>query len=149
MISNAETAIHKLWELAASFRVYMRQKKYSQAKHCYEVARNVSIFMELPEEEMINLFGSREEPDKPIIGMFSEEEVQKAYQECIKRNLTTENRRYEPIKERCMDSSHAPRAEHIIITQIYYTLRPWKNQVKCGNYPHLQLDKEIKIGTGE
>ena len=75
------------------------KKKYSQAKHCYEVARNVSIFMELPEEEMINLFGSREEPDKPIIGMFSEEEVQKAYQECIKRNLTTENRRYEPIKK--------------------------------------------------
>lgn len=99
MISNAETAIHKLWELAASFRVYMRQKQWSQAKHCYEVARNVSVFLELPEEEMINLFGSREEPDKPIIGMFSEEEVQKAYQECIKRNLTTENRRYEPIKK--------------------------------------------------
>lgn len=30
MISNAETAIHKLWELAASFRVYMRQKNIAK-----------------------------------------------------------------------------------------------------------------------
>lgn len=99
MITSPEATKHKLWELAASFRAYMRQKKWSQAKHCYEVARNVSIFMELPEDELINLFGSREEPDKPIVGLFPEEEVQKAYRECIKRNLTTENRRYEPIKK--------------------------------------------------
>lgn len=99
MISNAEATMNKLWELAASFRAYVRQKKWSQAKHCYEVARNVSIFMELPEEEMVKLFGSRDEPDKPVIGMFPEEEVQKAYRECIKRNLTNENRRYEPIKK--------------------------------------------------
>ena len=99
MIANTEAAKYKLWESAASFRMYVRQKKWTQAKHCYEVARNVSVFMELPEEDMILLFGSREEPDKPVIGMFPEEEVQKAYQECIKRNLTNENRRYEPIKK--------------------------------------------------
>lgn len=99
MVSNMETMTHKLWELAASFRTYMYQKKWSQAKHCYEIARNVAVFMELPEVEMVKLFGSREEPDKPIEGLFPEEEVQKAYWECIKRNQTYENRRYEPIKK--------------------------------------------------
>lgn len=99
MITNAEAAKHKLWELAASFRTYVRQKNWSQAKHSYEVARSVAVFMELPEVDMIFLFGTREEPDKPIVGLFPEDEVQKAYWECIKRNLTTENQRYEPIKK--------------------------------------------------
>jgi len=99
MITKAEDARHKLWEMSASFRAYMRQKKYSQAKHCYDVARNVSVFLEMSEDDMVSLFGSRGEPDKPIVGMFPEEEVQKAYRECIRSNLTNENRKYEPIKK--------------------------------------------------
>lgn len=94
MIQNMKTVKNKLWELSASFHNYVRQKEWGKAKYCYDTARTVALFMELSEQELIELFGSREVPDKPIQGLFPEEYVQRAYLECIRKNQTSENRKY-------------------------------------------------------
>lgn len=94
MIQNIDSARRKLWEYSVSFHQHIRQKEWAKAKHCYDTARTVAVFLELPSDEMAEIFGSREEPDKPVQGLFSEEDVQRAYLECIKRNQTNENRKY-------------------------------------------------------
>lgn len=73
-------AVDKLYILAEEFKIHMKNKEYPQAKHCYETAREVSVFMELDRENMDMLFGARGE--RGVIlrnGLFGEEMVQKAY----------------------------------------------------------------------
>lgn len=47
----------KMEELAAIFSVHMNAKRYTQAKHCYETARNVVVFMEFEPEKAGEVFG--------------------------------------------------------------------------------------------
>lgn len=130
MIQNMKTVKNKLWELSASFHNYVRQKEWGKAKYCYDTARTVALFMELSEQELIELFGSREVPDKPIQGLFPEEYVQRAYLECIKKNQTSETENTSNKKVHGWEP--CTRAEAYKFLQIYYTLRPRKNQEKCG-----------------
>lgn len=89
----------KLFELPDLFKIHMRNKAYSQAKACYDRARTVAVFLELDEEDMNRLFGKRGDRCVYIVeGLFNEDQVQKAYLECIKRGDTYENKRYEPIQ---------------------------------------------------
>lgn len=83
----------KLYNLAGKFKIHMGAKRYPQAKHCYDKAREVAVFVELEEDKMRELFGERKE--KGIIvkeGLFKEEQVQKAYfQCCVKAKQEPEN----------------------------------------------------------
>lgn len=90
----------KLYELPVNFKFYMEKKDYPRAKSCYDTARTIALFLELDEKQLKELFGERGE--RGIIiqqGLFPEESVQRAYIECIRRNQTNENRRYEPIQK--------------------------------------------------
>ena len=52
MIQNIASARQKLWEYSVSFHRYIRQKEWAKAKYCYDTARTVAVFLELPSEEM-------------------------------------------------------------------------------------------------
>ena len=81
----------KLGELAATFNNHIRVKRYHQAKHCYDTARTVSVFLEMDEKEKLVLFGSRESKEETEV-LFKEELVQKAYFECcVKGKVPSEN----------------------------------------------------------
>lgn len=92
-------AEEKLMELADLFQSHYREKEYRKAKYCYDSARTIASFLELPEERMIYYFGTR----TPVSteGIFQEEKVQKVYEKCIfaerEERLLEERRR----KERC------------------------------------------------
>lgn len=78
----------------------MDQKDYPRAKHCYDTAVTISVFLELDEEKQLELFGERGERGAIIRqGLFPEESVQKAYRECIRKNLTRENSTYRPLQK--------------------------------------------------
>ncbi len=80
------------------FRWHMQRKEYSRAKAQYDNARTVALFLELNEQQMIELFGERGERGVVISrGLFPEDLVQKSYLECIKRNETHENQKYPGI----------------------------------------------------
>lgn len=97
MLDN-KALLDKLYELPQMFHFYMEHKDYPRAKHCYDTARTVAVFMEIDESRKAELFGERGERGAIIQqGLFPEEKVQKAYVECVKRNKTHENRRYPGI----------------------------------------------------
>lgn len=89
----------KLFELPVLFKEHMKCKRYFEAKACYDRARTVAVFIELEQDKMTELFGKRGEMGVCIVkGLFEEDQVQKAYLECIKQNKTYENKKYEPLK---------------------------------------------------
>ena len=56
-------------------------------------------FLEAEEAVMLEFFGERGE--RGVIlkeGLFNEEQVQRAYLECIRKGDTYENKRYEPLQ---------------------------------------------------
>lgn len=93
MITSEEIR-QKLLDLPELFMVHYKKKEYAQAKYCYDTARNVSLFIELEEKDMLLLFGNRQDEEHPVEGLFNEEQVQRCYQECIKANQTYEKKPY-------------------------------------------------------
>ena len=88
----------KLYNLPVMFRWHMSRKEYPRAKAGYDTARTVSVFLEIDEHGMQELFGERGERGAIISqGLFPEEQVQKAYLECIKANQTNECKPYPGI----------------------------------------------------
>lgn len=76
---------NKLYEQAELFKNYIWNKKYAQAKSCYDDALTVAMFVGLPEPKICELFGDRQQ-DPPMEGLFREELVQKAFYEvAVKR----------------------------------------------------------------
>lgn len=81
----------KLHEYAELFRHHYARKEWAKAKFIYFQAQTVALFMELPEPEMIELFGNRaykEDDEELKDGLFREEKVETVGWECIKRNYT-------------------------------------------------------------
>ena len=94
---TADQAKDKLYRKAEEFKKYFYEKKWSQAKHAYDSASTVAVFLELEERDMMQLFGSRAyvpDDEEPRDGLFREEMVERAYWECIRRNQTYEVKPY-------------------------------------------------------
>lgn len=90
---TAEQARKKVYELGEYFNHYYRQGEWWRAKHAYDTATTITVFMEFPLEDRIALYGNRaykDYDDPQTTGLFSEEKLLKAQLECIKRNQTTE-----------------------------------------------------------
>lgn len=88
---NSEEIIKGLQELAGLFNHSVQEKDWKKAKYIYDKTRNIAVFVQIPEENMLELFGSRQDEDNIIIGMFQEQDVQKTYYEVeIKRQEEAE-----------------------------------------------------------
>ena len=86
MLSENEI-LKKLYEQPKIFYEHMAKKEYAQASYCAQTARAIAVFIELNEEQLIELFGTRQY-DEPIEGLFREESVMKADEWCIFHNKT-------------------------------------------------------------
>lgn len=88
----------KLYRMPAQFRDQYRAREWGAAKHTYDTAVRVALFMELPEEERNRLFGSRQDyPEKVIEGLFPEEMVSRVYLECVvKRDIGYDSQKTPP-----------------------------------------------------
>lgn len=99
---SVEEIRKKIFDQAAMFKHHYERKEYARAKAAYTTARTVAVFVELPEPDMIELFGSRSYTDTvpPTDGLFYESQVQKAFLECIKKNEGLyENMNFEKCKK--------------------------------------------------
>ena len=82
---------NKLLEYAERFTQYCRNKNWPAAKYTYFRARTAAVFMELPAEDMVELFGNRAykaDHEELKDGLFPEKMVEKASWECIRQNMT-------------------------------------------------------------
>lgn len=95
---DSKGIMEKLYMLPGLFKAYMDRRDYAGAKHCYDTAVTVAVFMDLDEKSMTELFGGRGERGQITRqGLFPEESVQAAYWKCIQRNETREKRQYPGI----------------------------------------------------
>ena len=86
---NSEQIVDRLRSLPDVFAQAMKDKQYYKAKHCYDTAVTVASFIELDNtvrEELFGVHGDVHEEVKE--GRFVDRWVCKAYEECIKRDLT-------------------------------------------------------------
>lgn len=89
---NSEQIVDRLRGLPEVFEQAMKDKQYHKAKHCYDTAVTVAIFIEADNslrEELFGIHGDVHEDVKE--GRFVDKWVCKAYEECIKRDMTHEH----------------------------------------------------------
>ncbi len=94
---QGQQILDKLHEQPELFKEFMKKKQYAAAKMCRDRVCTVLLFLEADEETMVEFFGER--GDRGVFlreGLFDEEQVQKAYLECIRKGETYENKRYQP-----------------------------------------------------
>ena len=84
---TSEEIVTRLYDGALEFRMDVRMKRYSKAVYAYEAARNIALFMELDEDQLAALFGSRQ-GEEPVAGLYDEKLALKAQEQCIIRSQT-------------------------------------------------------------
>lgn len=91
---TAEQIRDKIYALADDFEKHYAEKKYSQAKYDYDTASTMAVFMELPREDIYELFMNHNPSDdkdaEPIWGRFDKDKVRECYLWCIRHNQTRE-----------------------------------------------------------
>lgn len=86
---NSEEIENKLRELADTFIQAIRKQDWYRAKFSYDTAVRVAYFLNVDESLCVELFGIHGDPDQDIVeGRFRDEYVLKAYEECIKKDMT-------------------------------------------------------------
>ena len=91
----------KIYALGEHFDRCYAEKKWSQARYAYESASMMAVFMELPTEDMQELFGNHaDDDDPPEWGVFDRDKVH----ECFERLMWGE-----PVKA-LQKRYHAPQA---------------------------------------
>lgn len=96
---NERQVKNKLYEFAERFTQLCRNKEWAAAKFTYFRAQTVAVFLELPEEDMIELFGNRaykNDREELKDGLFPEAMVEKASWECIRANTTYDELHLKP-----------------------------------------------------
>lgn len=100
---TAEQIRDKIYALADAFEEHYAAKQYALAKADYDKASTMAVFMELPREDIYELFmnhnPSEREDAEPIWGRFNKEKVRECYLWCIRHNQTNE-----------LEPYHGPRA---------------------------------------
>ena len=98
MLNERETR-NKLYEYAGRFILLCRNKDWAVEKFTYFRAQTVAVFMELPEADMIELFGNRaykDDHEELKDGLFPEAMVEEASWECIRQNTTYDELHLKP-----------------------------------------------------
>lgn len=89
----------KLHEYADQFRGAYMRREWARAKLLYDAAREVAVFMELPEQDLSELFGNRpykDDREDLMDGLFPEHEVERASWECIRIHRTYDDLHLHP-----------------------------------------------------
>lgn len=81
-----EQILEKLYHMPEEFKAYVKNKQWTKARLCREAASSIAHFLDLEENRINELFGSRQEEGHEIEGLFREGEVSKVYYHCaVKR----------------------------------------------------------------
>lgn len=96
---------NKLYEYADQFRGAYLRKEWARAKSLYFTAQRIAVFLELPEQDLAELFGNRpykDDREELVDGLFPEYEVERASWECIRIHKTYDDLHLKPRDGRKM-----------------------------------------------
>ena len=93
---TAEQIRDKIYKLADDFEMHYQRGEYAQAKYAYDTASTMAVFMELPREDIYELFMNHapDHEDEPEWGLFDRDKVHDCYLWCIRHNQTREIQPY-------------------------------------------------------
>ena len=119
MLSEKEI-LEKIYNQPAIFNEHISKKEYAQASYCVECARVVALFVELSEEQLVELFGSRQDLENVVEGLFSEEKVQCAMEWCIFHNKSRQDltRKDREERERVWRETHMSLPAKKLLTRL-------------------------------
>ena len=80
-----EALVDKFLQMPEQFKEAYRKKEWFQAKHLYDSAIVIGLFLEVPESIREQVFGSRQH-EEIIDGMFPEWMVEQVMRECVIKN---------------------------------------------------------------
>lgn len=78
--------LRKYMELPDRFWKAYCKAEWPRAKMIYDDAIRIGLFLEVPEEVRAQVMGSRQDPERPVEGMFPERAVNRVMHECVVRN---------------------------------------------------------------
>lgn len=90
---------NKLYEYADQFRGAYMRKEWARAKSLYVTAQRIAVFLELPEQDLSELFGNRaykDDREELTDGLFPEREVERASWECVRIHKTYDDLHLHP-----------------------------------------------------
>ena len=90
---------NKLYEYADQFRGAYLRKEWARAKSLYVTAQRIAVFLELPEQDLSELFGNRaykDDREDLVDGLFPEREVERASWECVRIHRTYDDLHLHP-----------------------------------------------------
>lgn len=91
-----EDVKERLFQLAEKFMDFYRKEEYRKAKHCYDTAFTVAMFLGLNDDEKIKLFG---DADTGKIGLFDSNIVQRVfYHTSVKGKMDKSTEKYEDFE---------------------------------------------------
>lgn len=98
---TAEQIREKIFRLADDFDRFYAQKEYARAKYAYDTASTMAVFMELPQEDMYELFMNHapDDEDTPEWGLFDRDKAHECFLWCMRRGMSYNTQQY-----------HGPRA---------------------------------------
>ena len=107
--------LDKLYAQPKIFNEHIRHKEYAQASYCVHCARIIALFMELSEPQLEELFGSKQDPENVVDGLFSEEKILRAEEWCIFHNQTRQDmtRKDRAERERVWRENNLPAKEYL------------------------------------
>lgn len=88
-----EELMERLREYGKRFKNHISEKEWDKAKNIYNIALEVSVFMQISKEHMDELFGAYTRDDTPLgNGIFRKDDVMRVGLECcIRRNRAYED----------------------------------------------------------
>ena len=90
--------VDRLFDLAQMFRHYMRRKEYLEAALCVDWMKTAALFIGLDEDTMAELFGSRQDEERPVKGVVDEDIYLKACEWCICHGYENSRRTYQNVQ---------------------------------------------------
>ncbi len=90
---------NKLYEYADQFRGAYMRKEWARAKSLYVTAQRIAVFLEMPEQDLSELFGNRaykDDREELVDGLFPEREVERASWECVRIHKTYDDLHLHP-----------------------------------------------------
>lgn len=90
---------NKLYEYADQFHGAYLRKEWARAKSIYVTAQRIAVFLELPEQDLAELFGNRaykDDSEDLVDGLFPEREVERASWECVRIHKTYDDLHLHP-----------------------------------------------------
>lgn len=98
----------RMYDQPQMFMHYYRRKEWQRAHFLREDMARIALFLEFPEKKMDELFGSKQDLDNVIEGLFPEHACMKVFDWCVFHNATYDAITFDDVNRLLWAKKEAP-----------------------------------------